>query len=259
MNWFFRFIRGGKTMDRNLILIIEDDQAIRDGLSIILKENGYDVLKCRDGLEALAIIKDNPAITLALADIMMPRMDGITLISNIRKTHGFPIIVISAKSEEADKIIGLNIGADDYITKPYSGNELLARVNAQIRRCAYLKDFSLRQSALGLREAGTSQLRVGGLELSDESASVTLDGQAIKLTPIEFKILRLLMSHPGRVFPVDEIYELVWNEKAVATETVMVHIRKIREKIEIDPKHPRYLKVVWGIGYKIDAPPARKG
>jgi DNA-binding response OmpR family regulator len=179
----------------------------------------------------------------------MPKMDGITMTMRLREKHDFPVIMLTAKSEEIDKITGLNIGADDYVTKPFAPMELMARVNSQLRR--YRK---FREALAGKAEVQQDNvLTVGGLELDEEKATVTVDGNPVKLTPLEFKVLALLMKYPGRVFSADELYERVWNEKAITTDTVMVHIRKIREKIERDPKNPRYLKVVWGVGYKIEA------
>ena len=177
---------------------------------------------------------------------MMPKMDGITFVMRLRENHDFPVIMLSAKSEEVDKIMGLNIGADDYVTKPFRPLELLARVNSQLRR--YSKFMNMVKEP----EDKENIYSVGGLELNFDTKEVTVDEKNVKLTPIEFKILALLMKHPGRVFAADEIYERVWNEQAINTDTIMVHVRKIREKIEINPKNPKYLKVVWGVGYKIE-------
>ena len=179
---------------------------------------------------------------------MMPRMDGITMMMKVReKGHDFPVIMLSAKSEEVDKIMGLNMGADDYITKPFTPLELLARVNSHLRR------YNRYKEALSRTEPEKDTYHViGGIELNEETVEVFVDGSPVRLTPIEFKILLLLMKNPGRVFSADEIYERIWNEKAINTDTIMVHIRKIREKIEIDPKNPKYLKVVWGVGYKME-------
>jgi len=179
---------------------------------------------------------------------MMPRMDGIRMVMELRKEYDFPVIMLSAKSEEVDKIMGLNMGADDYITKPFQPLELLARVNSQIRR--YTKYMGSEKNHE--KSANGNVLVVGGLELNEDTIEVRVDGEPVKMTPMEFKILQLLMRHPGRVFSADEIYERVWNEEAISTDTVMVHVRHIREKIEINPKEPKYLKVVWGIGYKIE-------
>lgn len=226
------------------ILVVEDDKEILDGICIYLKNQGYSPLKATNGKEGLAII-EKAEIHLAIVDIMMPVMDGITMTMRLREKYEFPVIMLTAKSEELDKITGLNIGADDYITKPFSPMELMARVNSQLRR--YSKYIS------AIRKDNTENiLVVGGLELNEDTVSVSVDGNPVKITPIEFKILALLMKHAGRVFSSEEIYERVWNERAVGSDTIMVHIRNIREKIEINPKNPKYLKVVWGVGYKIE-------
>ena len=188
-------------------------------------------------------MKENE-IHLAIVDIMMPRMDGITMTMRLRETYDFPVIMLSAKSEETDKVVGLNIGADDYVTKPFTALELMARVNSQLRR--YMK-FGLPQPNTGAR-----RYVQGGLEVDEDTVEVTVDGNPVKLTPMEFKILLLLIKHPGRVFSAEEIYESVWNERAVNTDTVMVHVRNLREKIEVNPKNPKYVKVVWGVGYKLE-------
>lgn len=235
-------------MEYNKILVVEDDKEILEGIKIYLKNQGYMVFGASNGLEGLDVI-EKEEIHLAIVDLMMPKMDGITMTMKLREKHDFPVIMLTAKSEEIDKITGLNVGADDYVTKPFAPMELMARVNSQLRR--YRKFMEALQ---GRAEAGKDNtLVVGGLELDEEKASVTVDGNPVKLTPLEFKVLALLMKYPGRVFSADELYERVWNEKAITTDTVMVHIRKIREKIERDPKNPRYLKVVWGVGYKIEA------
>ncbi len=225
------------------ILVVEDDKEIRDGIEIFLKSQNYNVYKAEDGLKGLEIIKDTE-IHLAIVDIMMPRMDGITMTMRLREAYDFPVIMLSAKSEETDKVIGLNIGADDYVTKPFTPLELMARVNSQLRR--YMK--------FGVNAAAEKSRRyvAGGLELDEDTVEVTVDGAPVKLTPIEFKILALLIKNPGRVFSAEEIYEKVWNERAVNTDTIMVHVRNIREKIEINPKEPKYVKVVWGVGYKLE-------
>ena len=230
------------------VLIVEDDKEIRDGIEIFLKSQNYNVYKAADGIEGLAVIEAYE-IHLAIVDIMMPRMDGITMTVQLRQKYEFPVIMLSAKSEETDKVIGLNIGADDYVTKPFTPLELLARVNSQLRR--YTKF---------LNKGGTQQTDervyvIGGLELNEDTVTVSVDGNPVKMTPMEFKILALLMKNPGRVFSAEEIYERVWNEKAVNTDTIMVHVRNIRDKIEINPKDPKYLKVVWGVGYKIEKQP----
>lgn len=227
------------------VLIVEDEKEICDGIEIYLKNQGYNVFKASNGIEGLEII-ENQIIHLAIVDIMMPKMDGTTMVMKLRENYEFPVIMLTAKSEEMDKIMGLNIGADDYVTKPFNPMELLARVNSQLRRYAkYL-------SVVNNFEEKENSFIIGGLELNTETKEVTVDGELVKLTPIEFRILHLLMKNPGRVFPAEEIYEKVWNEEAINTETVMVHVRKIREKIEIDTKNPKYLKVVWGVGYKIE-------
>lgn len=229
------------------VLIVEDEKEIADALEIYLKNQGYRVLKASNGIEGLEII-EKEEIHLALVDIMMPLMSGDKMVMELRKKYEFPVIMLTAKSEEIDKITGLNIGADDYVTKPFNPMELIARVNSHIRR--YAKFLNLKN---GIREDNNSELiSVGGLELNLATKEVIVDGNPIKITPIEFKILKLLMENPGRVFSADEIYEKVWNEEAINTDTVMVHVRHIREKIEVDAKKPKYLKVVWGIGYKIE-------
>lgn len=235
-------------MDYNHILVVEDDKEILEGIKIYLKNQGYIVFGATNGLEGLDVIEKED-IHLAIVDLMMPKMDGITMTMRLREKHDFPVIMLTAKSEEIDKITGLNVGADDYVTKPFAPMELMARVNSQLRR--YRKFMETLQGRTEANKDNT--LVVGGLELDEEKASVTVDGNPVKLTPLEFKVLALLMKYPGRVFSADELYERVWNEKAITTDTVMVHIRKIREKIERDPKNPRYLKVVWGVGYKIEA------
>ncbi|MBQ8278652.1 MAG: response regulator transcription factor [Roseburia sp.] len=227
------------------ILVVEDDKEIRDGIEIFLKSQGYQVHKAADGIEGLSVIESNE-IHLAIVDIMMPRMDGVTMTMRLRENYDFPVIMLSAKSEETDKVIGLNIGADDYVTKPFTPLELMARVNSQLRR--YLR-FSNKNGANVKNERVHT---IGGLELNEDTVEFFVDGNPVKLTPIEFKILALLMRNAGRVFSSEEIYERVWNEKAINTETIMVHVRNIRDKIEINPKEPKYLKVVWGVGYKIE-------
>ena len=234
-------------MDYNHILVVEDDKEILEGIKIYLKNQGYTVFGAANGLEGLEVI-EKEEIHLAIVDLMMPKMDGITMTMKLREKHDFPVIMLTAKSEEIDKITGLNVGADDYVTKPFAPMELMARVNSQLRR--YRKFMEALQGRAEVNKDNT--LVVGGLELDEEKASVTVDGNPVKLTPLEFKVLALLMKYPGRVFSADELYERVWNEKAITTDTVMVHIRKIREKIEQDPKNPRDLKVVWGVGYKIE-------
>ncbi|HPF21212.1 MAG TPA: response regulator transcription factor [Syntrophomonas sp.] len=224
------------------ILVCDDDKEILDAIGIYLKNEGYTVFKATNGLEALPLLEENP-IHLVIMDIMMPKMDGMRATLKIRENNNIPVIMLSARSEDTDKILGLNMGADDYITKPFNPLELIARVKSQLRR--YTK--------LGSLETKVNVFRTGGLEIDDESKCVTVDGEEVKLTPVQYKILKLLTAHAGRVFSIDEIYEKVWNENAFGVEnTVAVHIRKIREKIEINPKEPKYLKVVWGIGYKVE-------
>lgn len=231
-------------MEVNHILVVEDDKEIREGIEIYLRSQGYTVFQAADGVEGLKVLEQEE-IHLAIVDIMMPKMDGITMTVKLREKFDFPVIMLSAKSEEVDKIMGLNIGADDYVTKPFTPMELLARVNSQLRR--YRKFVELVEN-----RSKENVYSIGGLEINEETVEVSVDGKLVKLTPMEFKILLLLMKNPGRVFSADEIYERVWNEKAVNTDTIMVHVRKIREKIELNPKEPKYLKVVWGIGYKIE-------
>ena len=226
------------------ILVVDDDKEIVDSIEIYLKNEGFNIFKAYDGLEALDILINND-IHLILMDIMMPKLDGIKATIKIREEKNIPIILISAKSEDSDKIIGLNIGADDYITKPFNPLELIARTKSQLRR--YIK--------LGTYKAEEKKdiLQSGGLTLNTSTKEVFIDDELVKLTPIEFKILNLLLANRGRVFSIDEIYEKVWKEESFNAEnTVSVHIRRIREKIEINPKEPRYLKVVWGVGYKIE-------
>ncbi|MDO4463829.1 MAG: response regulator transcription factor [Bacillota bacterium] len=228
------------------ILIVEDDKEIREGIEIYLKNQGYLVFQAADGVEGLEQI-EKEEIHLAIVDVMMPRMDGITMVMRMReKGYEFPVIMLSAKSEEVDKIMGLNMGADDYVTKPFTTMELLARVNSHLRR------YSKFLEAVGEKKQNEKIHVIGGLELNEETVEVFVDGKPVKMTPIEFKILMLLMKNPGRVFSAEEIYERVWNEQAINTDTIMVHVRKIREKIEINPREPKYLKVVWGVGYKIE-------
>lgn len=225
------------------ILICDDDRAIVDAIEIYLSQEGYDILKAYDGLEAIQMLQENE-VHLLLIDVMMPRMDGIRATRKIRETSSVPIIFLSAKSEDVDKILGLNIGADDYITKPFNPLELTARVKSLLRRYTQLG---------AIAETKPTVFRVGGLVMDDERKEVTVDGEPVKLTPIEYRILLLLVQNPGRVFSIAQIYERIWNEEALGGDnTVAVHIRHIREKIEINPKDPRYLKVVWGVGYKIE-------
>lgn len=226
------------------ILIVEDDEDIAFAVKEYLISQGYVVSLAANGKEGLDQI-GHQKIDLAIVDVMMPVMDGIAFVMTARKAHDFPIIMLSAKSEETDKILGLNMGADDYVTKPFRPLELLARVNSQLRR--------QRRMAESLNPAvNQNVLIVGGLTMNTMTHEFTVDDTPVKLTPIEHKILHLLLSNPGRVFSADDIYERVWNEVAINTDTIMVHVRKIREKIEIDSKNPQYLKVVWGVGYKIE-------
>ena len=222
------------------ILICDDERDIVSALKIYLEAEGYETLCAYSGPEALEKLRERPA--LVLLDVMMPGMDGIQAMTAIREESNVPVILLTAKSEDTDKILGLNLGADDYVTKPFNPVELLARVRSQLRR--YLR--------LGGGEARQGQLRVGSLCLDDETKTVTVDGEPASLTPREYEILRLLMKSPGKVFPPREIYRLVWNEEPYGAEsTVAVHIRHLREKLEIDPAEPRYLRAVWGQGYKI--------
>lgn len=228
------------------ILVVEDDREIRQGIEIYLRNQGYQVFQAANGQEGLEVIKSRE-LHLVILDVMMPVMDGITMLMKTRDLgYEFPVLMLSAKSEEVDKIMGLNMGADDYISKPFTPLELLARVNSHLRR------YSKYMSAVGGGAVREHIYTLGGLELNEDSVELTVDGEPVKLTPMEFKIVQLLIKNPGRVFSADEIYERVWNEKAVNTNTIMVHVRNIREKIEIDPKNPKYLKVVWGVGYKME-------
>ena len=225
------------------ILVCDDDQAIVDAIEIYLSQEGYTVLKAYDGLEAIRMVKEKE-IQLVILDIMMPRMDGIRATMKIREISAVPIIFLSAKSEDVDKILGLNVGADDYITKPFNPLELNARVNSVLRRYTQLG---------AIAEKKDTVFQIGGLRVDDDRKEVTVDGEVVKLTPMEYRILLLLVQNPGKVFSIGQIYERIWKEEAVSGDnTVAVHIRHIREKIEINPKDPRYLKVVWGVGYKID-------
>ena len=229
----------------NHVLVVEDDKEIREGVEIYLKSQGYEVFQAADGVEGLEVIEKED-IHLAIVDIMMPRMDGISMVVKLREKYDFPVIFLSAKSEEVDKIMGLNMGADDYVTKPFTPMELLARVNSQLRR------YRRFMEKLGDKEENSRIHTIGGLEINEDNVEVTVDGEPVKMTPIEYKNLLLLMKNPGRVFSAEEIYERVWNERAINTDTIMVHVRNIREKIEVNPREPKYLKVVWGVGYKIE-------
>ena len=226
------------------ILVCDDDKYIVEAIEIYLKNEGYTIYKAYDGLEAIEVL-EKESIDLLLIDIMMPRMDGIHAILKIRETSSIPIIFLSAKSEDTDKILGLNMGADDYITKPFNPLELVARVKSQLRRYTRFGGIT--------EEKKSHEYSVGGLVINDETKEVFVEGELVKLTPIEYSILLLLVQHQGKVFSINQIYESIWNEDAIgADNTVAVHIRHIREKIEINPKEPRYLKVVWGVGYKIE-------
>ena len=225
------------------ILVCDDDKDIVEAISIYLEQEGYVIFKVYDGLEAINILRSQP-VDLLIIDIMMPKLDGIRATLKIREYSSIPIIILSAKSEDTDKILGLNIGADDYICKPFNPLELVARVKSNLRRYTSLGSLTGENKAI---------YQVGGLVLNDDTKQVTVDDEPVKMTPIEYNILLLLMKNQGRVFSINQIYESIWNEDAIgADNTVAVHIRHIREKIEINPKEPRYLKVVWGVGYKID-------
>lgn len=226
------------------ILVCDDEKEIVDAIEIYLVQEGFHVLKAYDGLEALEILKENE-VHLLILDLMMPKLDGIHTIMKIREESSIPIIVLSAKSQDTDKVIGLNLGADDYVAKPFNPLELLARVKSQIRRYT---DFGSMQ-----QESSERIYRTGGLMINDDRKEVTVDGEPVKLTRIEYSILLFLVQNQGKVFSIEQIYEKIWKEEAYgADNTVTVHIRHIREKIEIDPKNPKYLKVIWGIGYKVE-------
>lgn len=227
------------------ILVCDDDKDIVDAIEIYLAPEGYNILKAYDGIQAIEIIKKHE-IHLLIMDVMMPRMDGIRATLKIREQSNVPIIILSAKTEDTDKIFGLNVGADDYVTKPFNSLELVARVKSQLRRYTKLGTIS--------KEPASNIYQTGGLVINDDMKRVTVDGEVVeKLTPIQYNILLFLTKNKGRVFSIEQIYENIWNEDAInADNTVAVHIRHIREKIEINPKEPRYLKVVWGIGYKIE-------
>lgn len=215
-------------MEKLKVLVVDDDREIVDSIAIFLRADGYEIEKAYNGLEAL--------------DIMMPELDGIKTLLKLRESRNIPVILLSAKSEDADKILGLTAGADDYVTKPFNPSELVARVKSQLRR----------YTQLGAMQKTAAQIVIRGLVLDTESKSVMVDGEAVRLTPLEYKILELLCRHPGRVFSTEEIYRQVWNDDIVSDNAIAVHVRHIREKIEINPKEPRYLKVVWGVGYKIE-------
>ena len=226
------------------VLVCDDDREIVEAIEIYLSQEGYKVLKAYDGEEALKVL-DREKVDLLIIDVMMPRLDGIRATLKIREKKNMPIIILSAKSEDADKILGLNVGADDYMTKPFNPLELTARVKSQLRRYTQLGST--------IEKSNQAVYAVGGLLIDDEQKEVTVDGEPVRLTPIEYNILLLLVKNQGKVFSIDQIYESIWNEDAIGVDnTVAVHIRHIREKIEINPKEPRYLKVVWGVGYKIE-------
>lgn len=226
------------------ILVCDDDKEIVEAIEIYLTQEGYEVLKAYDGEEAIQTLKKEH-VDLLIMDVMMPRLDGIRATLKIREENSLPIIILSAKSEDADKILGLNIGADDYVTKPFNPLELVARAKSQLRRYTQLGST--------VQDEKKEVYEVGGLSINDELKEVTVDGESVRLTPIEYNILLLLVKNQGKVFSIDQIYENIWNEEVIgADNTVAVHIRHIREKIEINPKEPRYLKVVWGVGYKIE-------
>lgn len=229
-------------MQRLTVLVVDDDKEIRDGIEIYLKNEGYQVLKAGDGQEALGVLEESE-VHLIILDIMMPNMDGITATFKIREQKNIPILMLSAKAESTDKIHGLSVGADDYVTKPFHPLELMARVKSMLRRYTQLGPIN------GVEDENKDV----GLHLDTNAKAVRVDGELVKLTPIEYKITELLWKNAGRVFSINEIYELVWNEEAYNAENIVaVHIRKIREKIEDNPKNPKYLKVVWGLGYKIE-------
>ena len=228
-------------MEKLTVLVVDDDREIVESIAIFLQADGYLVRKAYNGLEALDIVMTEN-VHLIILDIMMPELDGIKTLLKVRESKNLPIILLSAKSEDADKILGLTAGADDYITKPFNPSELVARVKSQLRR----------YTQLGAMQITETQIVIRGLVLDTESNSVTVDGEAVRLTPLEYKILELLCRHPGKVFSTEEIYRQVWNDDIVSDNAIAVHVRHIREKIEINPKEPRYLKVVWGVGYKIE-------
>lgn len=226
------------------VLVCDDDREIVEAIEIYLSQEGYKVLKAYDGEEALKVL-DREKVDLLIIDVMMPKLDGIRATLKIREKKNMPIIILSAKSEDADKILGLNVGADDYMTNPFNPLELTARVKSQLRRYTQLGST--------IDKSNQAVYAVGGLSIDDEQKEVTVDGEPVRLTPIEYNILLLLVKNQGKVFSIDQIYESIWNEDAIGVDnTVAVHIRHIREKIEINPKEPRYLKVVWGVGYKIE-------
>ena len=232
---------------QHTILLVEDEQGIRETIRVFLQNQGHKVIEAENGREGLALLTKE-TIHLAIVDIMMPVMDGITMVIKLRQDYDFPIIFLSAKSEDLDKITGLNVGADDYVTKPFEPMELIARVNSNLRR--YDQILQLKQG--NQINEDNKVLQVGDLVLNTETKEVTIRYQPLHLTLKEYKILELLMQTPGRIYSSEQIYEKVWNEEAVNTDTIMVHIRKLRKKIELDTHNPEYIKVVWGIGYKME-------
>lgn len=232
---------------QHTILLVEDEQGIRETIRVFLQNQGHKVIEAENGREGLALLTKE-TIHLAIVDIMMPVMDGITMVIKLRKDYDFPIIFLSAKSEDLDKITGLNVGADDYVTKPFEPMELIARVNSNLRR--YDQILQLKQG--NQINEDNKVLQVGDLVLNTETKEVTIRNQPLHLTLKEYKILELLMQTPGRIYSSEQIYEKIWNEEAVNTDTIMVHIRKLRKKIELDTHNPEYIKVVWGIGYKME-------
>ncbi|WP_440247819.1 response regulator transcription factor [Catenibacterium faecis] len=230
---------------KHTLLLVEDELGIRETVKIFLKSQNYEVIEAENGKEGLEALKHND-IHLAIVDIMMPVMDGLTMTMKLREVSDIPVIFLTAKTEDIDKITGLNLGADDYITKPFEPMELIARVNSNLRR--YEQILNLK----GNTQKPNNQLVVGGLVLDQATKEVFVNGRSVRLTKKEFHILELLMSYPGKVYSAEEIYESIWEETAINTETIMVHVRRLREKIEANPKHPEYLKAVWGVGYKIE-------
>lgn len=225
------------------ILVCDDDKDIVEAIEIYLVQEGHHILKAYDGEQAIRVLQNNP-VDLLIIDVMMPKLDGIRATLKIREKNALPIIILSAKSEDTDKILGLNVGADDYVTKPFNPLELMARVKSQLRRYTQLG---------AVAEKRENIYQTGGLMIDDDRKEVSVDGEVVKLTPIEYRILLFLVRNQGRVFSINQIYESIWEEEAIAADnTVAVHIRHIREKIEINPKEPRYLKVVWGLGYKVE-------
>jgi len=228
--------------ERMKILIVDDDKEIVESIAIFLSGENYDVLKAYNGMDALDILNENE-VHLMILDIMMPKLNGIKTLMKLRESRNIPVILLSAKSEDADKILGLTAGADDYVTKPFNPSELVARVKSQLRRYTMLGSIGKQNGVI----------TISGLSVNTENKTVKVDGEDVRLTPIEYKILELLVRNRGRVFSADDIYRNVWNEETIVGDnTIAVHIRHIREKIEINPKEPKYLKVVWGIGYKVD-------